>query len=57
VAGAALHPEPTQGGQRQHRGLATMIDRRQQVAAVIVAKRKLGDADDEIPPVLLGMRT
>lgn len=56
MAGPALHPVPAQRGQGQHRGLASRIDRRQQIATVVVAKRELGDADDEVPPVLLGVR-
>ena len=55
VPGAGVHPQPAQRGQRQHRCPSLRVGLDQQVAAVVVAKRKLGQADDKVPFVLASM--
>ena len=52
VTGARVHPEPAERGQRQHRRPSLRVGLDQQVAAVVVAERKLGQADHEVPAVL-----
>ena len=52
VTGARVHPEPAERGQRQHRRPSLRVGLDQQVAAVVVAKRKFGQADHEVPVVL-----
>ncbi|MFL6019799.1 MAG: hypothetical protein ACJ74A_01550 [Gaiellaceae bacterium] len=50
-----MQSEPAQCGQRQHRSPSLRVGLDQQVPAVIVAKRKLGQPDDEVPFVLPSM--
>ena len=52
MAGARVHAKPTQCGKRQHSRASLRVGLDQQVSAVAVAKRKLGQADDEVPFVL-----
>ena len=55
VTGARVHTEPAERGQRQHRRPSLRVGLDQQVPAVVVAKRKLGQADDEVPFVLTSL--
>ena len=55
VTGARVHAEPAQRGQRQHRRPSLRVGLDQQVPAVVVAKRKFGQADDEVPFVLASL--
>ena len=55
VTGARVHPEPAERGQRQHRRPSLRVGLDQQVPAVVVAKRKLGQTDDEVPVVLASL--
>jgi hypothetical protein len=55
VTGARVHPEPAERGQRDDRRPFLRVRLDQQVAAVVISERKLRQADDDIPLMLLGV--
>jgi hypothetical protein len=52
VAGACVHTESAERGQRQHGPASLRVGLDEEVPAVVAAKRQLGQADDEVPFVL-----
>jgi hypothetical protein len=48
-----VHPDPAERREREHRGPALRVGLDQQVATVAVAKGKLGDADHQVPLMLV----
>ena len=47
--GARMHADATQCRKRQHRPLALRVGVDEQVPATFVAKRELGESDDDVP--------
>ena len=52
VTGARMHAQPAERGQRQHRRPSLRVGLDQEVTAVVVVERKLGQTDHEVPFVL-----